>query len=119
MNPIKGTRREILQGLAAGGLAAAAAPASAIAKERKPNIVFFLGEGLRWDEFGFMGNDILKTPHMDKMAKEGTHVTNAFVTTSLCSPSRASILTGQFSHRHQAMCNQSIITELHMSAALR
>tara|TARA_B100000678_G_scaffold45666_2_gene35463 strand:- start:1286 stop:2791 length:1506 start_codon:yes stop_codon:yes gene_type:complete len=107
MNPIKGTRREILQGLAAGGLAAAAAPASAIAKEKKPNIVFFLGEGLRWDEFGFMGNDILKTPHMDRLAREGAVFKNAFCTNALCLPSRATFLTGAYSHRTGAVTNDA------------
>jgi N-acetylglucosamine-6-sulfatase len=46
---------------------------------------------------GFMGKPKwLETPNMDKMAKEGAHIQNAFVTTALCSPSRASVLTGMF-----------------------
>ncbi len=44
----------------------------------------------------FMGHPFAKTPHMDSMAKSGVHLKNAFVTTSLCSPSRASILTGLY-----------------------
>jgi arylsulfatase A-like enzyme len=66
---------------------------------RKPNFVFFLGEGLRWDEFSYMGNPIiLRTPHMDRLAKEGMRFKNAFVANALCLPSRASILTGLYSH---------------------
>lgn len=58
----------------------------------------------RWDAFsasGFKGTfEFLKTPHMDRLAHEGIHFRNAFVTTSLCSPSRASILSGQYVHTH-------------------
>src|SRR5690606_5282449 len=46
-----------------------------------------------------------KTPYMDKMAKEGAYLKNAFVTTSLCSPSRASILTGLYAHKHKVVDN--------------
>lgn len=55
---------------------------------------------------GFM-NTIpwLETPNMDRMAKEGAHIKNAFVTTSLSSPSRASILTGMYSHSHKVVDN--------------
>ena len=62
-----------------GGLAAAAS-------DKRPNIVFFMGEGLRADEFGFMGNKILKTPHMDAIAREGVVFKNGFVTNALCLP---------------------------------
>ena len=48
----------------------------------------------------------LETPNMDRMAKHGAHLRNAFVSTSLCSPSRASILTGQYMHHHQIVDNQ-------------
>ena len=55
---------------------------------------------------GFKGKlPWLKTPSMDRMAEEGAYFPNAFVTTSLCSPSRASILTGQFSHTHKVVDN--------------
>jgi arylsulfatase A-like enzyme len=56
-------------------------------------------------------NPILKTPNMDRMASEGVHFRNAFVTTSLCSPSRASILTGQYMHNHGVVDNNSAVAE--------
>ncbi|ELR69547.1 Choline-sulfatase [Fulvivirga imtechensis AK7] len=76
------------------------------------NVIFILSDDHRYDFMGFTGKvPFLQTPNMDKMAKEGTHIHNAFVTTSLCSPSRASILTGQFSHRHQVVDNQSPVPD--------
>jgi arylsulfatase A-like enzyme len=64
----------------------------------RPNFVFFLGEGVRSDEFSSTGNKIVSTPHLDRIVKEGITFRNAFVTNALCLPSRASILTGLYSH---------------------
>ncbi|MBV6646327.1 MAG: sulfatase [Cyclobacteriaceae bacterium] len=76
------------------------------------NVVFILSDDHRYDFMGFTGKvPHLETPHMDKMAREGAHLQNAFVTTSLCSPSRASILTGQFSHHHGVVDNQSLVPD--------
>jgi arylsulfatase A-like enzyme len=72
---------------------------------RKPNFVFFLGEGLRPDEFSIAGNRILHTPHMDRIAREGITFRNAFVVNALCLPSRASVLTGLYSHSTGAIDN--------------
>jgi arylsulfatase A-like enzyme len=74
---------------------------------RKPNIVVFLGEGVRYDEFSFMGNSILQTPNQDRIAREGMVFRNAFVTNALCLPSRASILTGLYSHTIGAIDNRN------------
>jgi arylsulfatase A-like enzyme len=65
---------------------------------RKPNLVVFLGEGARWDEYSFAGNPIIQTPNHDRLAREGMVFRNAFVTHALCLPSRASTLTGLYSH---------------------
>jgi N-acetylglucosamine-6-sulfatase len=76
---------------------------------RKPvNIIFILADDHRYDFMGFM-NKVpgLQTPGMDRMAKEGAHLKNAFVTTALCSPSRASILTGQYAHTHTVVDNSA------------
>ena len=66
--------------------------------QRQPNLVFFLGEGVRSDEFSFAGNTIIHTPNFDRLAKEGVSFSNSFCTNALCTPSRASILTGKYSH---------------------
>ncbi len=72
------------------------------------NVIFILSDDHRYDFMGFTGKvPWLKTPAMDKMASEGAHIQNAFVTTSLCSPSRASILTGMYSHKHTVVDNQA------------
>ena len=66
----------------------------------QPNIVFILIDDLRWDELGCAGHPFIKTPNIDRIAKEGAMFRNAFMTTPLCSPSRASFLTGQYAHTH-------------------
>lgn len=72
------------------------------------NVIFILSDDHRYDFMGFMGKPkFLETPNMDRMAREGAHVQNAFVTTALCSPSRASVLTGMYSHRHGVVDNDS------------
>jgi len=76
---------------------------------KKPmNIIFILCDDHRYDFMGFM-NKVpgLQTPGMDRMAREGAHMKNAFVTTALCSPSRASILTGQYAHTHTVVDNDA------------
>lgn len=79
------------------------------ANSGKPrNVVFILSDDHRYDYMGFVGKiPWLKTPGMDRMAKEGAYIKNAFVTTSLCSPSRASILTGLYSHTHKVVDNSA------------
>ena len=65
----------------------------------KPNIIFILTDDQRWDAMGAMGNPIIQTPNMDKLATAGVLFQNAYVTTSICCVSRASILTGQYESR--------------------
>ena len=78
------------------------------AQQKQMNIIFILSDDHRYDAMGFM-NKIqgLQTPGMDRMAKEGAHIKNAFVSTALCSPSRASILTGQYAHSHTVVDNDA------------
>ncbi len=74
----------------------------------KRNVIFILTDDHRYDYMGFTGKvSWLKTPNLDRLAAEGVHFPNAFVTTSLCSPSRASILTGLYSHRHTIVDNHA------------
>ncbi|TKC62377.1 sulfatase [Pedobacter hiemivivus] len=72
------------------------------------NIIFILSDDHRYDFMGFTGKvPGLKTPNLDRIANEGAHFQNAFVSTALCSPSRASILTGQYAHTHTVVDNQA------------
>ncbi len=89
----------VLWSLAAANLG----PASAA--ERRPNVVFVLTDDMRWDCLGCTGHPWLKTPHIDRLAREGVLFKNAFCTTSLCSPSRASILSGLYAHAHKVVNN--------------
>ena len=73
---------------------------SGAAINSRPNIVFILIDDLRWDELGCSGHPFIKTPNIDRIAREGVTFRNAFMTTPLCSPSRASFLTGQYAHTH-------------------
>jgi len=101
-------RREFLN-LVAGGTVAAALPlggcqiqltkCSDIAAKR-PNIIFLLTDDHRADAIGCAGNPIIYTPNLDNMAKNGVRFANAFVTTSICASSRASIFSGQWVRRH-------------------
>ena len=72
---------------------------------KQPNIICLVGEGLRWDEFSSMGNKLLHTPNMDRIAREGCTFHNAFVVNALCLPSRATMLTGMYSHTTGAVSN--------------
>jgi len=67
----------------------------------QPNLIFLLADDLRWDGLGFSGPDLLRTPAIDSLAARGTVFRNAYVTTSICSVSRASILSGQYARRHE------------------
>lgn len=69
-------------------------------KEIRPNIIFLLTDDHRWDALGVNGDTIVRTPKLDKLAKEGFNFKNAYVTTSICMVSRASILSGQYMSRH-------------------
>ena len=87
---------------------AASAVAAAPAKRR--NVIFILSDDHRYDAMGFLkAQPWLRTPQMDRMASEGVHFKNAFVTTALCSPSRASVLTGVYAHRHRIVDNNTPI----------
>ncbi len=85
--------------------------ASASASPR--NILFVLADDHRYDAMSFIGHPYLETPNLDRLARGGVHCKNAFVTTSLCSPSRASILTGLYAHAHGVVDNyNSVRTDL-------
>ena len=100
----------VLATLTAG---AAAVPPRTAQPGAPRNVVVILSDDHRYDFMGFHPDAprFLRTPHLDRMRAEGAHVANAFVTTSLCSPSRASILTGQYAHNHGVVDNTSPIPD--------
>src|SRR5215471_16147002 len=75
------------------------------AAEKRPNVVFVLTDDQRWDTISLNERSAIKTPHIDRLGKEGVYFRNAFCTTSLCSPSRASILSGLYAHSHGVLNN--------------
>lgn len=74
--------------------------ANAVSATEKPNVLFILCDDLRPDAVGCFGSEHVRTPHIDALARRGVTFANTFCTTSLCSPSRASLLTGLYAHRH-------------------
>ncbi|MCC7499330.1 MAG: sulfatase [Bryobacterales bacterium] len=92
-------RRDVLKSAAVVG-----APA-VLSQGRKRNLVFILCDDHRFDMMGFRGHPWLNTPGLDRLAQGGVVLENAFCTTALCSPSRASILTGQYAHTHGVIDN--------------
>ena len=72
---------------------------------RRPNVVVIVVDDLRWDELSVAGHPFLETPHIDALARDGAYFANAFNTVPLCSPNRATILTGQYPSRHGIIDN--------------
>ena len=88
-------RREFIGGLAA---AAMAATASGVKAATQPNILLLIADDLGDGYLGCYGHPTIRTTHLDTVASQGTRFTNAFVTTSSCSPSRTSLFTGRYPH---------------------
>ncbi len=90
------------------GGALAAVPLSVAGGRRRaepPNIIFIMTDDQRQDALSAYGNRTLATPHIDRIGAEGVRFNHAFVTNSLCAPSRASVLTGLYSHAHGVITN--------------
>ena len=92
--------------LMAGGLSlpVLAAPAPP-RRDRRPNIVFVITDDLRFDGLACTGHAFARTPNLDRVAREGVSFTNFFTAVPLCSPSRASFLTGLYPHQHRIINN--------------
>lgn len=71
----------------------------------RPNFLFILADDHRWDHLSAMNHPFLETPNLDRLAAEGVLFENAFVTTALCGPSRASFLTGRYARAHGVQNN--------------
>jgi N-acetylglucosamine-6-sulfatase len=84
----------------AAGPAAAAERGNAGGGGRPPNVVFILSDNHRHDAYRAAGHPFVRTPALDRLAREGVRFANAFCTTPLCSPARASFLTGLYAWRH-------------------
>jgi N-acetylglucosamine-6-sulfatase len=74
-------------------------------EEVRPDVVFVLTDDQRWDAMSCAGHPYLRTPHLDRLAEEGARFSHMFVTTSLCSPSRASYLSGLYPFAHGVLNN--------------
>jgi len=73
--------------------------------DERPNFLVVVVDDLRFDDVGAHGHPFVRTPHIDRIAREGALFRNAFATTPLCSPSRANILTGLYTHHHGILDN--------------
>jgi len=90
------------------GVSTVSSPVLARNKPQPPNIVFILIDDMRWDTMSCARHPFVKTPNIDRIAASGVRFSNAFVTTSLCSPARASFLTGVYAHTHGVRTNERI-----------
>jgi arylsulfatase A-like enzyme len=70
-----------------------------------PNVVLIIADDMAWTDYGFMGHPQVRTPRLDRLASQSLLFRRGYVTTSLCSPSLASILTGQYPHQHKITSN--------------
>ena len=72
---------------------------TAMAADKKPNILIFLSDDVGWAEYGFQGNKDIPTPNIDSIAKNGVRFTQGYVEATYCSPSRAGLMTGRYPTR--------------------
>ncbi len=69
--------------------------------KRRPNIIFFFTDDQGWGDLGIAGHPYLKTPNLNRLAKEGTRFDQFYSAASVCSPSRAAFMTGHYPARHR------------------
>ncbi|HSU19755.1 MAG TPA: sulfatase [Acidobacteriaceae bacterium] len=111
------SRRDALKGLG-GVLASSVVPpaiATAEAKpqprkadDRRPNILWITGEGVPVSALSCYGSQLISTPHIDRIANEGVRFENGFTTNALCAPSRATLLTGTYTHMNGMVGNPDL-----------
>lgn len=82
-----------------------------LTEENRPNFIVFIADDVSWNDYGCYGNQHARTPNIDRLASGGLRFTNAFLTASSCSPSRASMITGRYPH------NNGKAAELHLPIA--
>ena len=71
---------------------------------QRPNILFILADDMGFGDLGRQGPPVLRTPHLDRLAEQGTRFTEFHVTGPVCSPSRCSVITGHYPARHEVHC---------------
>lgn len=100
-------RRDFLKLTTAGVLTLSQVFSSTGCRSQKarPNIIFILTDDQACQAVGAYGGRLIRTPHIDRLASEGFRFDGSFATNSICAPSRASILTGQYSHQHGVVDN--------------
>ncbi len=84
--------------LLVGGLLSSSVYAQPSSDEQRPNFIVFMTDDISRSDYGFYGNDVIETPNLDRLAKEGLVFDNAYLTTSSCSPTRTSFITGRYPH---------------------
>lgn len=91
---------------------------SCVPKEnQKPNVVFVLADQWRAQALGYTGNQQIKTPHIDKLATEAVNFSTTISTCSVCTPARASIITGQYPLSHGLFHNDKPLSNDALSIA--
>lgn len=94
-------RRDFIKNVAAGTLAMSVSTyAGAASSERKPNIIFILSDDVGYGDLGCYGAQHVKTPNLDRLAEQGVRFTDAHSTSSVCTPSRYAVITGQYGWRN-------------------
>ncbi|MCC6145726.1 MAG: sulfatase-like hydrolase/transferase [Candidatus Hydrogenedentes bacterium] len=107
-------RRDFLRaaaGTSAAGIVGALAGGRALAEERLPNILFIVADDLGWSDLACYGADLHETPNLDRLAHESMRFTNAYAAAPVCSPTRASIMTG----KHPARLHMTTWSEAALS----
>ena len=109
------TRRKFLQssaGIIGGSLALSGGVLRKLyGNSKKPNILFVFPDQMRAQAMGCMGNEDVITPNLDKLAEEGILLENTYANTPVCSPARACMLTGQFTHENGMVTNDLRLRE--------
>src|SRR5580698_7231568 len=82
-----------------------ASDSNAVHRGSAPNVVLLIADDMGYRDFGFMGHRHIQTPRLDRLARESLTLRRGYVTSSLCSPSLASILTGRYPHQHRITSN--------------
>src|ERR1700760_2535140 len=120
------TRREVMARLGAAALGAAVPSQASAAstsgqpaaakhplsrQNGKPNVLWITTEGVPLATLGCYGSRLMSTPNIDRIAREGMRFNNSFVTNALCAPSRATLLTGKYSHMNGMISNPADTTD--------